>query len=62
MKFAHLRMPEFQVRFAWQQHSIAIWNEIATNHYALADYGSEDRLMHRIMIKGERPFYRAAGS
>ena len=60
MLFAHLRMPEFQLRFAWQEHSIAIWDEMATQHYAVADYGPKERLMHRIMIEGERPFYRAA--
>ena len=62
MLFEHLRMPEFQVRFAWQRHSIAIWDEIATQHYALADYATEARLMHRIMVEGSRPFYRAAAA
>ena len=60
MLYGRQRMPEFQVRFSWRKHSIAIWDEMATQHYALADYGPEERLMHRIMIAGERPFYRAA--
>ena len=60
MLYTQQRMPEFQIRFAWQEHSIAIWDEMATQHYALADYAAEQRLLHRIMIAGERPFYRAA--
>ena len=62
MLYAQQRVPEFQIRFAWQEHSIAIWDEMATQHYALADYATEQRLMHRIMIAGERPFYRAAAA
>ena len=60
MLFAHQRIPEFQVRFEWSVNAVAMWDEPSTIHYALADYGAEKRVMHRIMIKGSRPFYRAA--
>lgn len=51
----HVRKPEFQVRFRWQKGCLAIWDNRITQHYAIADY-SEPRLMHRITIKGDRPF------
>ena len=53
--FAHTQTPEFQVRFRWQKHSVAVWDNRITKHYAISDY-RERRVMHRITIKGERPF------
>lgn len=53
--FAHLRTPEFQVRHRWQAGDLAVWDNRSTQHYAVADY-SERRLMHRVTIKGDKPF------
>jgi taurine dioxygenase len=52
--FDHIRTPEFQVRFRWTKGSLAVWDNRATQHYAVADY-SEPRVMQRITIKGDRP-------
>ncbi|WP_042389768.1 TauD/TfdA dioxygenase family protein [Streptacidiphilus melanogenes] len=46
------RIPEFQVRFRWQPDSIAIWDNIATQHYAVSDYYPSRRVMERIAIAG----------
>jgi taurine dioxygenase len=51
----HLRMPEFQCRFRWRKGSLAVWDNRCTQHYAIADY-AQRRLMHRVTIKGDRPF------
>ena len=32
------RIAEYQVRFRWQRDSVAIWDNIATQHYAVNDY------------------------
>lgn len=40
--------PEFQVRFRWERDSIAIWDNFATQHYAVFDYVGATRRMHRI--------------
>lgn len=46
------RIPEFQVRFHWQPDSIAIWDNIAVQHYAINDYYPRRRVMERIAIAG----------
>ena len=47
--FDHVRSPEFQCRFHWEQGSIAFWDNRAVQHYAVADY-HERRVMHRATI------------
>jgi taurine dioxygenase len=49
--FDHVRSPEFQCRFHWEQASIAFWDNRAVQHYAVADY-RERRVMHRATIAG----------
>jgi taurine dioxygenase len=50
--YQHAARPEFQTRFKWEEGSIAFWDNRATWHYALNDYQSERRLMHRITLEG----------
>ena len=47
----HVRSPEFQCRFHWEPGSIAMWDNRAVQHYAVADY-RERRIMHRATIAG----------
>ncbi|MFE2566858.1 TauD/TfdA dioxygenase family protein [Streptomyces mirabilis] len=46
------RIPEYQVRFRWQPDSVAIWDNIAVQHYAINDYYPQRRVMERIAIAG----------
>ena len=48
------RIPEYQVRFRWQPDSVAIWDNIAVQHYAVNDYYPARRVMERIAIAGVR--------
>ncbi len=50
--FDWVRSPELQVRFQWEEDSVAIWDNRCTQHYATADY-SERRIMHRVTIGGD---------
>ena len=59
--FGHLRMPEFQIRHHWREGDVAVWDNRATQHYAVADYSAR-RVMHRVTIKGERPSQLAQGT
>ncbi len=52
---AHQQLAEFQVRFSWEAGSIAMWDNFATQHYAVADYYPQHRSMRRITVAGQRP-------
>jgi alpha-ketoglutarate-dependent taurine dioxygenase len=45
--------PEYQVRFKWQEGSIAFWDNRSTQHYAVRDYGDAGRELERVTIKGQ---------
>ncbi|AOY94999.1 taurine dioxygenase [Cupriavidus sp. USMAA2-4] len=49
-------IPEFQVRWRWEPDSVAIWDNSATQHYAVMDYPPCHRKMERAGIIGSRPF------
>lgn len=52
--------PEYQVRFQWTKGAVAIWDNRCTHHYAVGDYMPNYRKMHRVTIKGDKPFYTGA--
>ncbi|MEZ5662682.1 MAG: TauD/TfdA family dioxygenase [Burkholderiaceae bacterium] len=49
-------IPEYQVRWRWQPNSIAIWDNRATQHYAVMDYPPCHRKMERAGIIGTPTF------
>jgi taurine dioxygenase len=54
--FQQAQVPEFQVRFRWQAGDVAFWDNRATQHYAVNDYGPHRRVAERVAIAGDRPF------
>jgi len=52
--------PEYQCRFRWAPGSIAFWDNRACQHYAASDYYPAVRVMERVTIAGDRPFFDAA--
>lgn len=54
--FQQAHVPEYQVRFRWQPGDIAFWDNRATQHYAVNDYGTHRRVAERVAIAGDRPF------
>lgn len=46
---------ENTVRWQWAPGDVAIWDNRATQHYALADYDDQPRRMHRITLAGDVP-------
>ena len=49
-------IPEYQVRWRWQPGSVAIWDNRATQHYAVMDYPPSHRKMERAGIVGQPTF------
>ena len=46
---------EYQCRFVWEEHSVAMWDNRAVQHFALSDYWPRRRVMERASIIGEVP-------
>lgn len=57
--FDHVRTPEFHVRFAWQDNSVAFWDNRCVQHHALWDYFPQVRSGFRVTVKGDKPFLAA---
>jgi alpha-ketoglutarate-dependent taurine dioxygenase len=49
-------IPEYQVRWRWRKHSVAIWDNRCTQHYAVQDYWPAVRKMERAGIIGDKPY------
>jgi len=46
---------ENTVRWQWQEGDVAIWDNRATQHYALADFDGQVREVRRITVSGDVP-------
>ncbi|MDF0582029.1 TauD/TfdA dioxygenase family protein [Bradyrhizobium yuanmingense] len=52
---SHITAPENTVRWNWKQGDVVMWDNRATQHYAVNDYGNLHRVVHRAVIDGEVP-------
>jgi len=50
--FHQALIPEYQFRHHWAPHTIAIWDNRSTQHYAVNDYYPQRRFMERVTIRG----------
>ena len=51
----HVTRLEHTVRWTWRDGDIAIWDNRATQHYAVDDYDDQPRVMHRTTVAGDLP-------
>ena len=51
----HVTRLENTVRWRWSPGDLAIWDNRATQHYAIDDYGDLPRRMHRVTVAGDVP-------
>jgi alpha-ketoglutarate-dependent taurine dioxygenase len=52
---SYVNRPENTVRWRWQVGDVAFWDNRATQHYAIADYGDQPRHVQRVTIVGDTP-------
>jgi len=51
----HVTAPENTVRWRWNAGDVAIWDNRATQHYAVNDYGDQRRVVRRVTLDGVVP-------
>ena len=51
----HIIRPENTVRWQWHVGDVAIWDNRATQHRAIVDYGSQLRIVKRATLPGSTP-------
>jgi len=52
---SHVTKLENTVRWRWKTGDVAIWDNRATQHYAINDYGDQKRIVRRSTLHGEVP-------
>jgi taurine dioxygenase len=52
----HVTAPSNTVQWNWAPGDVAIWDNRATQHYAIDDYDDQPRLLNRITVAGDIPF------
>ncbi|WP_260927623.1 TauD/TfdA dioxygenase family protein [Novosphingobium sp. 9] len=51
----HITRPENTVRWQWRPGDVAFWDNRATQHRAVADFGLQRRTLRRATVKGDVP-------
>ncbi len=52
---SYVTAPENTVRWRWQAGDVVIWDNRATQHYAVNDYGDAHRVVRRVTVDGDVP-------
>ena len=52
---AHATHPNFTCRLRWEPEMLAIWDNNATQHFAINDYAGERRELFRTSVAGTEP-------
>jgi taurine dioxygenase len=51
----HITKPENTVRWRWRKGDVVIWDNRATQHRAIADFGQQPRHLRRVSLTGDVP-------
>jgi taurine dioxygenase len=51
--YSRAQIPEYQLRVKWQPHTIVMWDNRATQHYAPHDYFPQRRTHNRVTVHGD---------
>ncbi len=52
---SYVQRVENTVRWRWREGDVAIWDNRATQHYAVNDYGDQTRVVRRTTLEGDVP-------
>jgi len=53
--YQHMTDQTYLVRYTWSAGDLGFWDNRATMHLVVFDYGTQHRLIQRVTIKGDRP-------
>jgi alpha-ketoglutarate-dependent taurine dioxygenase len=53
--YEHSTQPDNIYRHMWEVGDLVMWDNRCTMHYAVHDYGEQERILNRITLKGEVP-------
>jgi taurine dioxygenase len=54
--YAHSTKPEYTVRYHWRAGDIGFWDNRATQHSVVGDYGTQHRVIQRVTLRGDAPY------
>lgn len=53
--YQHCTQPDNIYRHMWKVGDVVMWDNRCTMHYAVHDYGEQERVLNRITLRGEIP-------
>lgn len=53
--YRHSTAPDNVYRHMWNAGDVVMWDNRCTMHYAVHDYGSQERVLNRVTLQGEMP-------
>jgi taurine dioxygenase len=54
--YDHMVHQKYLVRYHWKAGDLGIWDNRATMHFVVVDYGDQHRLIQRVTLRGDRPY------
>jgi len=55
MLYAHITSPENTFRHRWTAGDVVVWDNRATLHVGVRDFGDHHRVLQRVTVAGDRP-------
>jgi taurine dioxygenase len=53
--YDHSVRPEFTVRYHWHTGDVGFWDNRATQHSVVGDFGTQPRVIQRVTLQGDEP-------
>ena len=53
--YAHSVRPEFTTRYHWGEGDVGFWDNRATQHAVVGDFGDHHRVIQRVTLRGDEP-------